>query len=92
MPCGTEVLTAAQQAKKEQALRDLEKQIAAGKVKVMLDRMGKATLDGWETDRENPGHWHDDCAYRKLLAEGSSALRMVMARAQTDRMGRTVTN
>lgn len=91
MPCGTEQLTAAQLAAKQAALRDLERQIEEGKVRVQV--MGEhVEFVGWQTDRENPGHWHDDCAYRTLEAEGSSALRMALARNDdsTDRMTRTM--
>jgi hypothetical protein len=81
MPCGTEKLTLQQQTKKKKALKDLEAQIEAGKVTVK--RTGdKVQFVGWVTDRENPGHWHDDCAYRTLSAEGSAALRRALARGQ----------
>jgi hypothetical protein len=55
----------------------LERQLAMKQVKVALDRMGKAKFDGWN---DRGYEWHDECAYRALLAEGSSALRMAMAR------------
>lgn len=88
MPCGMEKLTQPQKAKKAEALKDLERQIEAGTVTVK--RNGEnVEFVGWETDRENPGHWHDDCAYRTLMAEGSSALRMATARQTPDRMTRT---
>ncbi len=93
MPCGTEQLTQQQQAKKAQALKDLERQIEAGVVTVKVNGES-VTFEGWQTDRENPGHWHDDCAYRTLMAEGSSALRMALARSAstTDRMARRTTS
>jgi hypothetical protein len=81
-------LTPEQLAARAERLRDLERQIARGQVKVRLSATGKATFEGWETDRENPGHWHDDCAYRTLMAEGSTELRRALAREQTTR-GRT---
>jgi hypothetical protein len=81
-------LTPEQIAQREERLRDLERQIARGKVKVRMDARGRATFEGWETDRTGPGHWHDDCAYRTLMAEGSTELRRAVAREQTTR-GRT---
>lgn len=90
MPCAGTKLTAEQVAQRDQKLRDLERQIQSGRVTV---KVSGRTVEfvGWQTDRTNPGHWHDDCAYRTLLAEGSSALRMALARAQTQtgRMERT---
>jgi hypothetical protein len=91
MPCGTEELTAAQQAAKDAALAELERQIEAGNVRVKV--LGEeAVFEGWETDRENPGHWHDGCAFRTLTAQGSQALRMALAREETttDRLVREV--
>lgn len=81
MTCGLEALTAVQQAKKDQALKDLERQIERGVVTVVVNGT-KVEFVGWETDRENPGHWHDDCAYRTLMSQGSTALRQALARAQ----------
>jgi hypothetical protein len=82
-------LTAEQTQAKEQKLRDLERQIEAGVVTVK--RNGEdIEFVGWNTDRTGPGHWHDDCAYRTLMAEGSTALRMALARQQPDRMARRV--
>ena len=92
MPCDTmRQLTPAQEAARAKALRDLEEQLEKGKVQALRDRFGKVTFQGWETDRENPGHWHDDCAYRTLTAAGSSALRLALARSQSATQARTVT-
>lgn len=87
MPCGAEELTEEQVETKEKALRDLERQIAAGTVTVRRDGE-RVEFVGWKTDRTGPGHWHDACAYRTLAAEGSSTLRLAMARQQPDRMTR----
>lgn len=92
MPCflGDE-LTQAQSETKEEALRDLERQIEGGAVTVRRNG-DRVEFVGWQTDRTGPGHWHDDCAYRTLMADGSPALRAALAREQPDRMARrTVT-
>lgn len=90
MPCNGAELTAAEEKVREQKLRDLEAQIASGKVTVR--RTGrKVEFVGWETDRTGPGHLHDDCAYRTLAASGSSVLRMALARQQPERQARRTT-
>jgi hypothetical protein len=90
MPCDGLELTKSQEAVREEKLRDLEAQLKAGKVTVKLNgRTRKVEFVGWETDRVGVGHWHDDCAYRRLMAEGSSELRMALARSQT--ADRTIT-
>jgi len=88
MPCNGAALTAIQQKQREERLRDLERQIASGKVTVKMNGR-KVSFDGWVTDRTGPGHLHDDCAYRTLMAQGSSTLRMALART-TQATGRGV--
>lgn len=90
MPCAFGELTQEQTQSRERELRDLERRIEAGSVTVTVNGEDVQFL-GWDTDRTGPGHWHDDCAYRTLLAEGSSALRMALARNQPDRMARRQT-
>jgi hypothetical protein len=91
MPCANLKLTTRQATSRESALRDLERKIEAGVVTVKVNGEDVEFV-GWETDRENPGHWHDDCAYRTLMAEGSSALRLALSRQPTDRMARRTTS
>lgn len=81
MPCNAMTLTAEQKQAKQKALDDLERQLQSGKVTVKQTGP-KVEFVGWETDRENPAHWHDDCAFHTLQAKGSSALRMALARQQ----------
>lgn len=85
-------LTAEQTARRETELRNLERQIERGVVSVVVNGE-RVEFVGWETDRNNPGHWHDDCAYRTLTAEGSPALRAALSRqesATSDRMRREI--
>jgi hypothetical protein len=73
--------TALETKQKKEKLRDLEAKLKANKVTVKVNaRTKKVQFVGWEVDRTGPSHWHDDCAYRTLMSEGSSALRMAMAR------------
>jgi hypothetical protein len=90
MPCAGAKLTVDQAKVREQKLRDLEAQIASGKVTVKVNGR-KVEFVGWETDRTGPGHWHDDCAYRTLSSSGSSALRQALARQQPRQATRSVT-
>jgi hypothetical protein len=92
MPCANQKLTQQQEQSRKQELKSLERQIEAGVVTVKVNGESVEFV-GWKTDRVNPGHWHDDCAYRTLMAEGSSALRMALARQQSqpDRMARRST-
>lgn len=93
MPCDGLELTKTQEQEREEKLRDLEAQLKVGKVTVRTNaRTRKVEFVGWQTDRTGPGHWHDDCAYRRLMAEGSSELRMALARSQTAGTERLATN
>jgi hypothetical protein len=60
------------------ALRRLEAALTTGVVKVRIAPNGAVAFAGWQ-DRDDVT---DACAYRCLTAEGSSALRMAVARAQ----------
>jgi len=62
----------------EQAIDRLNKALEAGTVKVTVGKTGAvAFVGGWQRDGVS-----DTCAYRKLLASGSPALRMAVARAE----------
>lgn len=89
MPCTFGKLTAAQQQKKDERLRDLERQIESGKVTVKVSGRSVEFV-GWQTDRNDPSHWHDDCALRTLQSEGSAVLRQALARAQQSDTRRTL--
>lgn len=82
MPCDTK-LRAGQTleqrgAQIKAALKRLEQKLAAGQVRVAIAQNGAVAFAGWR-DRDDVS---DVCAYRVLSAEGSSALRMAVARAQ----------
>jgi len=67
------------------ALARLETALAAGSVTVKVGPQGSITFAGaWQRDDLT-----DLCAYRKLLAAGSPALRRAVARAEA-MAGRTV--
>lgn len=95
MPClGGTNLTAAQQVERKRVmaerLDELEKLLSAGRVRLKLTGNPErpAVFEGWD-GIEQRGPWHDTCAYRALVAKGSSALRMVESRTQTsERMER----
>jgi len=89
MPCDTRIpqgKTAKQrQADVKAALARLEAALAAGSVTVKVGPQGSITFAGaWQRDDLT-----DLCAYRKLLAAGSPALRRAVARAEA-MAGRTV--
>jgi len=82
MPCDTRIpqgKTAKQrQADVKAALARLEAALAAGSVTVKVGPQGSITFAGaWERSDVT-----DACAYRKLLASGSPALRKAIARAE----------
>lgn len=99
MPCaGGKNLTPVQQRERKrlmaERLDDLEKLLLSGRVRLKLTGNADkpAIFEGWDGEQQR-GPWADACAYRALLAKGSSALRMSQARAQaapaaSDRMQR----
>lgn len=63
----------------EEALDRLNKALAIGEVKVKVGPTGSLTFVGSTLQRDGIS---DACAYRKLLASGSPALRQALARAE----------
>jgi hypothetical protein len=65
----------------QRAVQRLETALQSGQVKVVVDRMsGAVAFSGWqEQSRDGVG---DVCAYRKLSAKGSFALRKALATAE----------
>jgi hypothetical protein len=65
-------------AQAKAALKRLEAKLQAGQVRLNIAPNGAVQFAGWQ-DRDDIS---DVCAYRTLSAEGSSALRMAVARAE----------
>jgi len=62
----------------EQAIERLNAALAAGTVKVKVGATGAVAFTGaWQRDGVS-----DSCAYRKLMAASSPALRLAVARAE----------
>ena len=79
MTCYTmPTLTPVQRQKMDTAVTRLEAMLAAGSVQVTVGANGSVAFKGW-TDRENVS---DLCAYRKLAAANSPALRKAVMRAE----------
>lgn len=74
--------------KQRAKLAELEQKLQAGQVKPVKDAAGRVTFQGWSA--QDRGGWHDECAHRALLAAGSSALRLSLARAGTQQQQRAV--
>lgn len=86
MPCFLRPnLTELEKQDQARALVRLEEAIGAGKVSVVVGIMGSVAFKGWD---DNAGI-SDLCAYRKLMADGSPALRRALARAEVS-AGRSV--
>lgn len=85
MPCHTQLrpneTTEQRSERARAATARLEAALTAGRANVVIDkRTGAISFKGWtETDRDGVA---DACAYRRLTAAGSSALRLAIARAE----------
>ncbi len=82
MPCDFTIpqgMTVDQRKKQvDEALDRLNKALAIGEVKVKVGATGSIAFQGtWERSGVS-----DICAYRKLVASGSPALRMAVTRAE----------
>lgn len=79
MPCDSNPnLTAPQKAEQVSALARLERGLALGTVTVKIGQSGAIAFAGW---KDNAG-LADVCAYRRLTAGNSPALRKALARAE----------
>ncbi len=86
MPCDTKLReneTKEQRSARAQASAErLEAALAAGRVKVVINKAsGALAFQGW-TDEDRDGV-ADGCIYRRLTAKGSFALKQAVARAET---------
>lgn len=81
MPCITRKgLTASQLDRMQAAIGRLDAALAAGSVSVVISGSGAVAFKGWATmQREGVS---DICAYRKLAASNSPALRRAVMRAE----------
>ena len=64
----------------KKALTRLEQALTQGRVKVTIGPTGAVSFTGWKPDDRDG--ITDVCAYRTLAMQGSSALRMAVARAE----------
>lgn len=79
MPCDSKPLTQTQREAQVDALKRLEAALGS-KVSVVVGAQGAVAFKGWaEADRAGLA---DVCAYRRLLAGNSAALRRAVARAE----------
>ena len=79
MPCITaKSLTAQQRERMQAAIARLDAALASGAASVVVSGSGAVAFKGWQ-DREGVT---DICAYRKLAAENSPALRRAVMRAE----------
>ena len=79
MPCITKPnLTQEARERMQSAIKRLDSSLAAGTVQVVISGTGAFRFQGWQ-GREGVS---DLCAYRKLAAENSPALRHAVARAE----------
>lgn len=84
MPCDTVLRNgetkAQRSARADAAAKRLEAALAAGKARVVIAPNGAIAFQGWEgEDRDGVA---DVCAYRRLTAASSWALRQAIARAE----------
>ena len=64
----------------KQAVDRLNKALVAGRVKVIIGPQGAVAFQGWtKQERSDVG---DACAYRRIMATGSSAAKLAIARAE----------
>ena len=81
MPCDTtQTLTEYQRAAQDEALRDLERALGLGTVRVQVGAQGAVAFEGWR--EEDRAGLYDLCAYRKLSATNSPELRQAVMRAE----------
>lgn len=78
MPCVPINPTPERLARVRTALQRLESALAAGTVQAVIGAQGALAFKGWQ---DNDGV-SDLCAYRRLLASNSPALRKALARAE----------
>jgi hypothetical protein len=82
MPCDTQPnMTAARKEGMKDALKRLEQNLEiGGGVSLVIGLQGGIAFRGW-LDQDRAG-FSDLCAYRRLLASNSPALRKALARAE----------
>lgn len=81
MPCDTrQNLTQVERNAMAEALKRLNTALELGSVKVVIGRQGAVAFAGWAPDAR--AGLSDLCAYRRLAASNSPALRKALGRAE----------
>jgi len=86
MPCDTRIpegMTVEQRKKDvEKAVERLERALSAGAVTVKVGPQGSITFSSWAEGKDGRDGVSDLCAYRRLAAKGSWALRQAVVKAE----------
>lgn len=86
MPCDTINRAAAEQARREAQLRELEERIKNGSASVQ--RNGDlVSVEGWQ----ERGDWCDECAVRRLMQSDDFEVRERVGRLMTIEVNRPIT-
>lgn len=81
MPCTSINLTEQSKQRMQDALAKLDAALADGTVTIIIGRQGGIAFRGWSSEARD--NWTDVCAFRRLQASNSAALRKALARAET---------
>jgi tRNA A37 methylthiotransferase MiaB len=79
MPCDTQYLREAQRKEREAALKELQKQIAQGKLKLKKDAAGKVTIEKFEETRASQAGWHESCVLASIAKSGDWLIKAKLA-------------
>jgi len=80
MPCDSYARTVEQDRKREEAVDELEKAIAAGKVMVTRNVRGEPTIINWSATKAAKAGWQEGCALHFLAAHGGWLTKQKLAK------------
>mgnify|MGYP001577865663 CR=1 FL=1 len=78
MACSTMQRTVREQEEFAAALKDLEKDLVAGKLKVSRNAKGELTIEKWRESRAAKAGWCDGCAMAAIANQGSWMAKRIL--------------
>jgi len=86
MPCDTFALQARQRRERERAIKELEDDIAAGRVQVVANPVdGSLTIVEWDLSAVCASGMHESCAMAQIVESDDWAVQSVMQGAGISR-------
>lgn len=84
MPCDTRIIEERQRREREEALKELQKKIAQGELKLKKDARGNVTIEKFDQTRASQAGWHESCVLASIARSGDWLIKAKLAALKVD--------